>query len=130
MTKIALYGALLGLSLHAQDTADSDKAKIEKKLAEAKAQLFTTQMIAGKTVKGAPYSALAVNETVQVLADGNRIKRASSTMLYRDSQGRERREESVGSDGVPRSILISDPSDGVTLWVFKVPAPRPAKKSG
>ena len=36
------------VSLHAQDTADSDKAKIEKKLAEAKAQLFTTQMIAAE----------------------------------------------------------------------------------
>jgi hypothetical protein len=104
-------------SLQAQDTASDEKLRMEKKLAEAKAQILTTQMIAGKTVKGAPYSAQAVNETVQVLADGNRIKRTNSTVLYRDSQGRERREEAVGSDGVPRSILISDPSEGVSYML-------------
>src|SRR5262245_15179312 len=32
----------------------------------------------GKTVKGAPYSAQAVTETVQTLADGNRIVRRNT----------------------------------------------------
>ena len=105
MTKIALCGAIIGvLSLSAQDTAI-----VEKKIAEAKAQLdgfkvMGASMINGPTVKGAPYSAEAVNEMVQKLADGNTITNTSSSMLYRDSQGRERREERNG-----RSVFITDP---------------------
>jgi hypothetical protein len=49
---------------------------------------------------------------VQTLSDGNRITNTSSSMLYRDSQGRERREESSG--GNVRSVFISDPTDGVS----------------
>src|ERR1700690_2565512 len=98
MTKIVLCGALFSLiSLSAQD-----QSAVEKKMAEAKARLddnfkvLGAQMISGPTVKSAPYSAQAVNEMVQTLADGNRITNTSTSMLYRDSQGRERREESSG----------------------------------
>ena len=48
---------------------------------------------ARSVVKGAPYAATAVNETRQVLSDGNRIERSSSIKLYRDSQGRTRQEQ-------------------------------------
>ncbi len=114
MTKIALCGALIGvISLSAQD---AEKAAQDKKIAEFKMQadgyeVLGGQMISGKTVKGAPYSALAVNESVQVLADNNRIVNTNTSTLYRDSQGRERREESF--NGTVRSIFISDPVEGV-----------------
>jgi hypothetical protein len=127
MTKIVLCGALFSLiSLSAQDTA-----AVEKKIAEAKAQLdgFTVlgaSMISGPTVKGAPYSAQAVNETEHALADGNLIKNSNSSMLYRDSQGRERREES--SNGTVRSVFISDPVDGVSYTL--TPQSKTAHKSG
>lgn len=52
-----------------------------------------------KAVKGLPYSAEAVNETTQVLADGNRITRKSVSAIYRDSQGRTRNEFSMPSVG-------------------------------
>ena len=55
------------------------------------------QLISGPPVKGAPYSAEAVNETIQTLADGNRIVQHTSAMQYRDAEGRERR---VGSSRV------------------------------
>jgi hypothetical protein len=115
MTKIVLCGALIGLiPLSAQD---SEKAAVEKKRVELQTlaagfQILGGEMLTGKTVKGAPYSAQAVNESVQVLADGNRITNSHSSMLYRDSQGRERREESLG--GAVRSVFISDPMDGVS----------------
>jgi hypothetical protein len=120
MTKTMLYGALFGLiSLSAQD-ADTTA----KRLAEAKARLvdeakvLSTSMINGPTVKGAPYSAQAVNEMVQVLADGNRITTSNSSMLYRDSQGRERREESSGgSNPTVRSIFITDPVEGFSYML-------------
>jgi hypothetical protein len=47
----------------------------------------------GRTVQGQPYSAQGVTEFTQVLADGNRITRKSTTYLYRDGEGRTRREQ-------------------------------------
>src|SRR5579863_5904511 len=41
-------------------------------------------------IKGAPFSARAVTETTQVLADGNQINRNETSQLYRDSAGRTR----------------------------------------
>jgi len=49
----------------------------------------------GKTVKGAPYSAQSVTETIQTLSDGNRIINRSTSALYRDNDGRTRREVSI-----------------------------------
>ena len=53
----------------------------------------------GKTVQGAPYSAEAVTEIVQRLFDGNRIIRKTTASVYRDSEGRTRREQSLGTIG-------------------------------
>jgi hypothetical protein len=41
--------------------------------------------IDGKVVKGAPYSAQTINESVQTLAGGNRIVRQDTSTVYRDS---------------------------------------------
>jgi hypothetical protein len=121
MLKIALCGVIIGvISLSAQDTTAVEKKladDVVKKMAEAKAQLdgfkvMGASMINGPTVKGAPYSAEAVNEMVQTLADGNKITNTSSSMLYRDSQGRERREERMG-----RSVFITDPVEGVSYML-------------
>ena len=46
----------------------------------------------GKLVKNAPYSAEVISESQQKLADGNVISNKSSTLTYRDSQGRTREE--------------------------------------
>ncbi|HXI61811.1 MAG TPA: hypothetical protein VNF70_03840, partial [Pyrinomonadaceae bacterium] len=53
----------------------------------------------GKPIKGAPYSADAVTETTQILGDGNRIVNRSTATLYRDSEGRTRREQTLKSIG-------------------------------
>ena len=53
----------------------------------------------GKLVKGAPYSAQAVTESTQTLGDGNRIVRKSTATVYRDSEGRTRREQSFKAIG-------------------------------
>jgi hypothetical protein len=74
----------------------------------------------GKLVKGAPYSAQAVTETTQNLGDGNRIVNKSSAAVYRDSEGRTRREQSLRAMGPfatagdsPQTIFINDPVAGV-----------------
>jgi len=73
-----------------------------------------------KIVKGAPYSAQSVSESVQTLADGNRIVRRDSSAIYRDSEGRTRREQTLGSLGAyavsgdaPQMTFINDPVAGV-----------------
>jgi len=128
MTKNMLCGALFGLiSLPAQDVETAMKKLAEAKSHLDEAHVLSSVMINGPTVKGAPYSAQAVNEMVQVLADGNRITNTSSSMLYRDSQGRERREETSAS-GAVRSIFISDPVEGVSYTLM--PTSKEAHKSG
>lgn len=63
-------------------------------------------------LKGAPYSADTVNESTQALADGNRIVQHTAGRVYRDGEGRTRREEDHAS-GSP-SVSITDPVAGVS----------------
>jgi hypothetical protein len=74
----------------------------------------------GATVKNAPYSADAATEMTQSLTDGNRIAQRTTQKLYRDSDGRERREGSVLAVGAlaqpdaPLVITISDPIENIS----------------
>lgn len=77
-----------------------------------------------KLVKNAPFSAEAISESVQTLADGNRIVRSSTSKLYRNSEGRFRREISGGAGGVlgtyygfGQGISIMDPVAGHRLML-------------
>lgn len=70
-------------------------------------------------VKGAPYSAEATTEIVQVLADGNRILNRTSNKSYRDSEGRTRVEITPNTAGawMPDTkqfsvTVIDDPVSG------------------
>jgi hypothetical protein len=72
-------------------------------------------------VKGKPFTAEAVTEFTQTLADGNRIERRFSTTLWRDSQGRTRREQQIALVGPlsvqgnpPRLVTITDPVAGTS----------------
>ena len=67
--------------------------------------------IESQLVKGAPYIAEVVTESVQTLADGNRIVRRTTGRVYRDSQGRTRREDDR-EPGKVRTISIVDPVGG------------------
>jgi hypothetical protein len=73
-------------------------------------------MHGGKTVTGAPFSAVAVSVSTQTLSDGNQISRKTQTNLFRDSQGRFRKEVNFSAVGLlapagqPRSfVVIHDP---------------------
>jgi hypothetical protein len=74
----------------------------------------------GPVVKGAPFSADVTTETTMVLQDGNHIHQVSKLRMYRDSEGRTRREQSLNSLGplasntnLPPVIFINDPVAGV-----------------
>lgn len=102
----------------------------------------------GKLVKGAPYSAQVVTEVTQTLSDGNRIVNRATASLYRDSEGRTRREQTLKTLGgfatandAPEMIFINDPVaqmsyvlDGRThvarkmpFFRFEVRVPPPAE---
>ena len=84
-----------------------------------------TSLIEGRVVKGAPYSAEIVTETVQVLQDGNRIVQRTTGRIYRDSEGRVRREEDRPSGGP--SVSIMDPVAGKSFTLN--PANRTARET-
>jgi hypothetical protein len=80
----------------------------------------TSEFSFDKLVKGAPYSAQAVTEMTQVLGDGNRIVKTSTAAVYRDGEGRTRREQTLSAIGpfaasgeALKSISINDPVAGV-----------------
>lgn len=96
------------------------------------------ELVGGSPVKGAPYSGNTVTENTQSLADGNRIVNRTSAAVYRDGEGRERREQSIPNIGpfaaqgeAPKTIFISDPVAGVNYSLnptdktaFKLPVPQ------
>lgn len=85
------------------------KAEMEGLVAQSKV-IGLTGSVMNSTVKGAPYSAVEVTETNQVLADGTRIHNESQTTVYRDSEGRVRRE-------TPDQVTIMDPVAGATYFL-------------
>jgi len=77
--------------------------------------------VSNQVVKGAPYSLEATVETDQTLADGNRIVHHQVVRVYRDSEGRTRREETLAAIGPwaasgtpPTLVMIQDPVSGAT----------------
>ena len=81
-------------------------------------------VVPGGVVKDKPYSADSITESTQILADGNRITHKNQARFYRDSQGRTRREQTMGSFGVFQApsdpittITIHDPVAGTTYFL-------------
>lgn len=88
-----------------------------------------TYAFEARVTTGAPYSAEAITEFTQTLSDGNRISRTSTTRVFRDSEGRTRRETTrQTSRGDSVSITISDPVARVS-WVLD-PSTRTASRTG
>jgi len=87
-------------------------------------------VLIGPVVVGAPYSGEGVTTTTQVLADGTRIERTVTAKVWRDSEGRTRREQTIlglGALGETQSITIIDP---VARVVYALnPAKREARRS-
>jgi hypothetical protein len=92
----------------------------------------------GGKVTGAPYSAEAVTEMTQTLADGNRIVRSVTASVARDSEGRTRREQVLAAFGPwmpakqPKSVIINDPVAGTSYMLDeeqKVAVKMPAAMS-
>jgi hypothetical protein len=71
--------------------------------------------------KNAPFSGEMVSESIQTLADGNRIVHRTNTIIYRDGEGRIRRETSLkirdasGAYNEHKTIQVSDSFGGLNF---------------
>lgn len=140
---LATLGALAAASLPAR--ADADRAAVPLPapllLAQAEAareiatevqtlRIAADAMAPQRIVKGAPYCAEAVHETVQWLLDpaggaANRIVRQQVSRLCRDGEGRTRQELQRGARSL---IYLHDPVAGES-WVLD-PERRTARPAG
>ncbi len=80
--------------------------------------------IMGKVVTGKPYSARSATESIQILADGNRIVNRNDARVYRDTAGRTRREQTVRAFGMWQAghepltmVTINDPVANTTYFL-------------
>src|SRR5262245_47840655 len=93
-------------------------------------QFFSQEMsFDGRLVKDAPFSAETITESIQTLADGNRIVQRSEGRVYRDSQGRTRNERTFRLGGTTterQTISIFDPVNNLNYSLD--PATRTAMK--
>jgi len=112
---MAILAALFALAAAAQDVVTEKQRKdavMQKQLAEEIStsikQMTLVRMEGGvmSNVKNAPYRADQITENTQTLGDGTRIHNEHQVTIYRDSQGRVRRE-------TPDQISIWDPNSGV-----------------
>jgi hypothetical protein len=110
---MACAAALAAYGAAAQDAADALKKAMAEDLAKAqidaalkKVQVIGLQGGIMSNVKGAPYSGEQITENTQILGDGTRIHNESAVKVYRDGEGRVRRE-------TPETISIFDPVAGV-----------------
>jgi hypothetical protein len=80
----------------------------------------------GAVVKNAPFSAVVTTETTMTLQDSNHIRQTSTLHLYRDSEGRTRREQSLNNSG-DTVVFINDPVAGANYALN--PASKTANRS-
>jgi len=78
----------------------------------------------GKIVKHSPYSAETRTESTQILSNGTRLTRRTTGRVFRDSEGRTRRELSGTTVGpfatrgdTQRLIFINDPVAGISSTI-------------
>lgn len=104
----------------------TSSAGVDKLPAQTNAVFATTTSFAGKPVKNAPFFAESITESIQILADGNRISTNSKSVIYRDSEGRVRRESELpqwrnaaasAAGGSHKMIVIEDPVAGVHYFL-------------
>ena len=125
---------MTGSVVAAQQPADEMKRQAEERMKEMQVYAFKTSRVPlEQLVKNAPYSAEVLIESSQTLADGNHINQRSTGRVYRDSEGRVRREEDRSNGTV--AISIVDPVAGVSYRSIPTTASRgrrrrrPAKPS-
>ena len=103
---LTAYGASAQEPEAVRKAMAEDLTKIQLDNALTKLQVIGMQGGIMSMIKGAPYSGEQITENTQILGDGTRIHNENAVKVYRDSEGRVRRE-------TPDMISIFDPVAGV-----------------
>jgi hypothetical protein len=111
---IGLIAAAFATTLVALQPSNPDPLGLTVYNVRGQASTNARVALETRVTRGAPYSADAVSEFVQVLADGNRIVRRTTTRLVRDSEGRTRRE-TLAPNGAVEQVVITDPVSNSSL---------------
>ncbi|MBO0720557.1 MAG: hypothetical protein J2P41_07035 [Blastocatellia bacterium] len=87
--------------------------------------LSSEMSFSGKVVKHVPYSAKTLTENTRTLANGTRLVQKTTGTVYRDDEGRTRREMSASSAGpfatggdTQHLIFINDPVSGTSTTIL------------
>ena len=109
MKKLVMMGALAAMAWAQEPTKTQDVQVFQMRTPAPEAGVTSDRMFVFqnggplpaiermplKAMKGAPYSAETTTETVQTLADGNRITTKQTAKVWRDGEGRTRQEMSI-----------------------------------
>jgi hypothetical protein len=126
--QMVLVCVVAALPAAGQQVKQRTEQKVDQQVFEDK-MVFTGSLAPGgqmhtvqfksRLIKGAPYAAESVTETIQVLADGNRIVNKQSGKEYRDSEGRMRHDSTLQPAGpwvsgtkTSMMSMIDDPVTG------------------
>jgi hypothetical protein len=123
MLKFAIIPGLCAVASFGQSPATSSDLFLQKQiinLTDNATGITFSLGSAMNTMPGAPYSADAVTQRIQTLADGNRIIQTTTNKVARDNNGRVYREESLPFSGSanaepPHLVLIEDPVAAVHI---------------
>ena len=129
MKKNAIYslvlcaGILVGASLPMQAQQNSDLTLVKpaqskilvntdpnELLTQGNGLVLIREFDDGKVVKNVPFAAEFESESVRTLGDGNRIVKRSTSAMYRDNDGRTRREQDF--NGITSFYFNSDTQNG------------------
>jgi hypothetical protein len=121
MTKVFAVAGVMAVGLIGSTATAQDRMSAPREVVAEKVRVEAEQLplqvkmrmpLEARVVTGAPYSADVVSENIETLADGNRIVQRVTGRVYRDGQGRVRREDE--KPGQPPSATIIDPVAGVS----------------
>lgn len=73
----------------------------------------TAGLLDDKLIKNQPVAAVFESETVSLQPNGGSVTSLTTIKIYRDSQGRTRREQTSAENAADRTITIEDPVLGV-----------------
>lgn len=106
---LSLILAAMSAVTFAQDAPKPAQKSDEPHVAKILAEMYVKH----GAIKNSPFTADEENESVQTLADGNRIVRKATGKIYRNSDGRVRREIKGGQGGMFGSTFMF--GDGVSI---------------
>ena len=134
MTRQRLERVMLAVVMTAAATAAHGQPPQPRSPINGTLEFMGAEIPLGSVVRGAPFSGEGVTTVSQTLGDGTRIERRVTAKVYRDSDGRIRREQTVlgldvlkpSADGQP-IVTITDPIAGMTYVLD--PNARTARRS-